>query len=166
MRFSFFGAILVVALALVLVLPATGWTGQQDKQVVDIEKALNPIGLSTETMKSEQYKEENKAKVSTDFFEGIRDLWIGLLHPAKFGKEVATLEAKPVSAAPASEGVDIEKALNPIGLSTETAKSEQYKEENKAMVSTEFFEGIRDLWIGLLHPAQFGADMARMPKNQ
>lgn len=166
MRFTSFGAILAVALAVVVLLPAAGWTGQQGKQGVDIEKALNPIGLSTETMKAEQLKEENKAKVSTDFFEAVRDIWVGLLHPAKFGKEVATLEAKPVSAAPAEEGLDVEKALNPVGLSTETAKAEQFKEENKAMVSTEFFEAIRDLWIGLLHPAKFGADVARMPEKQ
>lgn len=166
MRVSSRGLVLTVALALLLVLPAAGLAGQDSQQGVDIEKALNPIGLSTEPMKAEQYQEENKAKVSTDFFEGIRDLWVGLLHPAQFGKDVATLEATPASAPPASQGVDIEKALNPVGLSTETQKAEQFQEENKAMVSTDFFEGIRDLWIGLLHPAQFGADVARMPKNQ
>lgn len=166
MRVSSFTLAVAFALAMLLVLPTAGWTGQQGKQGVDIEKALNPIGLSTDTMKAERFQEENKAKVSTDFFEAIRDLWVGLLHPAKFGKEVATLEAKPVSAAPAKQGVDIEKALNPVGLSTDTMKAEQFKEENKAKVSTDFFEAIRDLWIGLLHPAQFGADMARMPKSK
>ena len=166
MRTSWLGVTVLLAVALLLVLPTTGWSGQQGKEGVNVEKALNPIGLSTDSMKAEQYKEENKAKVSTDFFEGIRDIVVGLVHPAQFGKEVSTLEAKPVSAPAPEPGVDVEKALNPIGLSTETMKAEQYKEENKAMVSTDFFEGIRDIVIGLVHPAKFGSDMATMPKNQ
>ncbi len=91
MRISSVGAIIAVAAILLLALPAPGSAGQPGKEGVDVEKALNPIGLSTETMKAEQFKEENKAKVSTDFFEGIRDIWIGLIHPAKFGADVARM---------------------------------------------------------------------------
>lgn len=86
---------LVVAVAvLLLVMPAAGWAGQRGKPLIDntlIEKVVNPIGLSTETRKAEQFKAENKAKVSTEFFDGIRDIWIGLLHPAKFGSDMARM---------------------------------------------------------------------------
>ncbi|MFQ5893398.1 MAG: hypothetical protein ACE5H5_03710, partial [Nitrospinota bacterium] len=132
MRSALIGTLVVAVAATLLVMPTVGWAGQRGKTGVDVEKALNPAGLSAETRKAEQFKAENKAQVSTDFFEAIRDVVVGLLHPAKFGKEVATMEATPVSAAPAKEGVDVEKALNPVGLSMETAKAEQFKAENKA----------------------------------
>ncbi len=48
---------LVVAFAVLLfVIPASGWAGQHGKQGFNntlIEKAVNPIGLSTETWKAE-----------------------------------------------------------------------------------------------------------------
>jgi hypothetical protein len=149
-----------------LALPTLALAGQEGQKGVDIEKVLNPVGLSVEKEKAEQLKEQHRAKVSIEFFEAIRDFWIGLLHPAKFGKEIATLEAKPVSAPPAKKGVDVEKVLNPVKLSLQEEKAERFKQENRARVSTEFFEAIRDLWIGLLHPAKFGADVARMPKTE
>ncbi|MCZ6661261.1 MAG: hypothetical protein O6916_07495 [bacterium] len=161
---------LVVAVAVLLfVIPASGWAGQHGKPLIDntlIEKAVNPIGLSTETRKAERFKAENKANVSDEFFEGIRDIWIGLLHPAKFAKDVGTLEAKPAAGKIEIDNTLIEKAVNPIGLSTEARKAERFKAENKANVSDDFFEGIRDIWIGLLHPAKFGSDLARMPKTK
>ncbi len=163
------GMVVVAVAVLLFVHPASGWAGQHGKPLIDntlIEKAVNPFGLSTEARKAEQFKSESKANVSTDFFEGIRDIWIGLLHPAKFAKEVGTLEAKPAAGKMEFDNTLIEKAVNPIGLSTEARKAEQFKSENKANVSTDFFEGIRDIWIGLLHPAKFGSDMARMPKTK
>ncbi len=163
------GRLVVAVAVLLLVMPAAGWAGQRGKPLIDntlIEKVVNPIGLSTETRKAERFKAENKANVSDEFFEGIRDIWIGLLHPAKFAKDVGTLEAKPVAGKMEFDNTLIEKAVNPFGLSTETRKAEQFKAENKANVSDDFFEGIRDIWIGLLHPAKFGSDLARMPKTK
>ncbi len=166
MRGAVIGRLLVVVAALLLVMPATGWAGQKGIDTTLVEKAVNPFKLSTETRKAGQFKAENKAKISTDMFDGIRDIVVGLLHPAQFGKEIATLEAKPVSS---SKGIDttlVEKAANPFTLSTETRKAEQFKAENKAKVSTDFFEGIRDIVIGFVHPVQFGADVAKMPKTK
>ncbi len=166
MRGALIGRLLVVVAALLLVMPVTGWAGQKGIDTTLVEKAVNPFKLSSETRKAEQFKAENKAMISTDMFNGIRDIVVGLLHPAQFGKEMATLEAKPVSS---SKGIDttlVEKAANPFKLSTETMKAEQFKAENKAKVSTDFFEGIRDIVIGFVHPAQFGADMAKMPKTK
>jgi hypothetical protein len=166
MRGPLIGRLIVAVAALLLVMPAAGWAGQAGKQGVDIEKALNPVKLSTETRKSERFKAENKAQISTDMFNGIRDVVIGLLHPAQFGKETATLEAKPVSSPKGIDTTLVEKAANPFTLSTETQKAERFKAENRAKVSTDFFEGIRDIVIGLVHPAQFGADVAKMPKTR
>lgn len=88
------GMLVVAVPVLLFVIPSSGWAGQHGKPLIDntlIEKAVNPIGLSTETRKAERFKAENKANVSTDFFEGIRDIWIGLLHPAKFGSDMARM---------------------------------------------------------------------------
>ncbi len=88
------GMLAVAFAVLLLVIPASGWAGQHGKPLIDntlIEKAVNPIGLSTETRKAERFKAENKANVSDDFFEGVRDIWIGLLHPAKFGSDMARM---------------------------------------------------------------------------
>ncbi len=88
------GMVIIAVAVLVLVMPSSGWAGQHGKPLIDntfIEKAVNPIGLSTETRKAEQFKAENKAKVSTDFFEGIRDIVIGFVHPVQFGADMAKM---------------------------------------------------------------------------
>lgn len=166
MRGSMIGRLLVVVAALALVMPVAGWAGQKGIDTTLIEKAVNPVGLSTETQKAGQLTAKHKAMVSTDMFDGIRDVVVGLLHPAQFGKETATLEAKPVSSSKGIDNTLIEKAANPFKLSTETRKAESFRAGNKAQVSTDFFEGIRDIVIGLVHPAQFGADVAKMPKTR
>ncbi len=94
MKYRSIGMLVAAVAVLGLVMPSSGWAGQQGKPWIDntfIEKAVNPIGLSTEREKAEQFKAKNKANVSTDFFEGIRDIWIGLLHPAKFGSDMARM---------------------------------------------------------------------------
>ncbi|MEE8210200.1 MAG: hypothetical protein V3R38_05560, partial [bacterium] len=95
MRGALIGRLLVVVATLLLVMPVTGWAGQKGIDTTLVEKAVNPFKLSSETRKAEQFKAENKAMISTDMFNGIRDIVVGLLHPAQFGKEMATLEAKP-----------------------------------------------------------------------